>query len=218
MSRQSVGRSIGRSHAASAARRRAPQSIATCAHGNREGSTAGRGTSTSSSTPGSAYSTISTADGSTTTTAPSPSSTLKRTLTPWWLSWTTTPLVGGPAGCHTRVRRPGRHHGGEAAPAVRRRLRELMRHRRGGEVARVASMAWRAGSESLGTAALVSAQTWTRGPNESPGITTRTQGDHELTFDFLTGRALGKRGICRVGESAGEPPGHFTILPAVRAK
>ena len=77
-------------------------------------------------------------------------------------------------------------------PRHRCRLRELVRHRRGGEVARVASMAWRAGSESLGTAALVSAQTWTRGPNESPGITTRTQGDHELTFDFLTGRALGK--------------------------
>ena len=54
-----------------------------------------------------------------------------------------------------------------AIDAAGRRLRELMRHRRGGEVARVASMAWRAGSESLGTAALVSAQTWTRSPRDT---------------------------------------------------
>ena len=127
-------------------------------------------------------------------------------------------LLAGPCSTRSRSGPVWNQHGLHAIDAAGRRLRELMRHRRGGEAARVASMAWRAGSESLGTAALVSAQTWTRGPNESPGITTRTQGDHELTFYFLTGRALGKRGICRVGESAGEPPGHFTVLPAVRAE
>ena len=45
----------------------------------------------------------------------------------------------------------GNQHGLHAIDAVRRRLRELMRHRRGGEVARVASTAWRAGDASAGT-------------------------------------------------------------------
>ena len=55
-------------------------------------------------------------------------------------------------------------------------------------------------------------------PHESRGITTRTQGDQELTFDFLTGRLVGEGRVRRVGESAREPPRNFTILPAVRAE
>mmetsp|Transcript_5043 Transcript_5043/g.12626 ORF Transcript_5043/g.12626 Transcript_5043/m.12626 type:complete len:211 (-) Transcript_5043:314-946(-) len=73
----------------------APSGVTIDAASSSGGSTmAGRASGwTSSSTLGSAYSTISTEDGSTTTIAPSPSSILNRTLTPWWLSWTTTPLV-----------------------------------------------------------------------------------------------------------------------------
>ena len=98
----------------------------------------------------------------------------------------------------------GNQHGLHAIDAVRRRLRELMRHRRGGEVARVSSMAWRAGSESRCRVALARhrrpgfgsnldtiSERCTR-PNESQGITTRTQGDHELNFAFLTGRLVGE--------------------------